>query len=422
MHPRPLSAKFKGTFAYETVKERLPSLLTRALDTFRREFRHIDSSPGAETEAKQVLASMSELHYLMMTDKPLEPLRATNAHDYKDWMAAFDAEIKKNGHPHWFSSAWLFVECYLWRLIADFFLRTNVFKHYDPCETQKKESLTGNMASVRQVVHLVNNKDVSTREWLELCLWGNRCDLSLRNDTPSFSNLAHELKVLRQKILVNDTEKLLHRLDELKTCEDVTIDYVLDNAGFELFTDLCLMLHLSQRVLRPSSRIRIHVKSYPWFVSDVMRKDFLWTLDQLQQDADVREFGRTCNDLMQSGRWKLVENYFWTMPHDFAQMPTHEPQLYQTLQSSSLVVFKGDLNYRKLLGDLDWPHSTPFDVALRSFRPAFLCTLRTNKADLITGLSKDRETNLPPDFLTTGEYAVIQVSMNKAIDKQRKSS
>ena len=407
--PNPLSAKNEGTFAYHTVKERLPTIMTRALDTFRREFKKVNASPEAEAEAKQVLALLSELHYLMMTDKPLQPLQAIHAPDYSRWKQAIESEERKTGQLTWFSSAWLFVECYLYRLLADFFLRTNCFAHYDPFESQKVHSLKANMASVKLLSRLVTEKGGSAREWLELSLWGNRCDLSLKNTTPSFQNLMSELQSLRPKIVVNETEEVVKRIDSLRHANHVTVDYVLDNAGFELFTDLCLMLFLS-RILPSSARIRIHVKSYPWFVSDVMRKDFVWMMDHLKADPEVKDFGTACSEHLASGKWHLVDSYFWTLPYDYALMPTQEPELYRQLQSSSLILFKGDLNYRKLLGDLDWPHATPFDEVLRQFRPSFLVVLRTNKADLISGLSPALEAHLPSDFLTTGEYAVVQVS------------
>lgn len=408
-HPRPLSAKYVGTFAYDTVKERLPTIVTKALDTFRREFRTVDPCPAAEAEAKQILASLSELHYLMMTNKPLQPLLANHATDHQKWMNAIESEEERTGQLAWFTSAWLFVECYMYRLLADFFLRTKSFAHYDPFETQKKDSLKDNMSSIKLLSHVVSDTTVSSRVWLELCLWGNRCDLSLKNTTPSFKNLISELQMLRDRIIVNDCNRVEQRIESLRGMQNVTIDFVLDNAGFELFTDLCLMQFM-MHVLLPCSRIRIHVKSYPWFVSDVMRKDFVWMIDHLKGDPAVRDFGNACTHFLNSGKWKIVENYYWTMPYDFAQMPTHDPELYRLLQSSSLIILKGDLNYRKLLGDLDWPHSTPFDVVLREFRPSFLVTLRTNKADLISGLSKERESQLPSHFLTTGEYAVIQAA------------
>ena len=46
---------------------------------------------------------------------------------------------------------------------------------------------------------------------------------------------------------------------------------------------------------------------------------------------------------------------FWTSPYDFNDMKQIAPDLYETLErESSFLLSKGDLNYRKLIGDLNW--------------------------------------------------------------------
>ena len=55
---------------------------------------------------------------------------------------------------------------------------------------------------------------------------------------------------------------------------------VLDNAGFELITDLCLLTYMMDAGIIKSASI--HVKTRPWFVSDTMKTDFFSTLDVLE--------------------------------------------------------------------------------------------------------------------------------------------
>lgn len=102
---------------------------------------------------------------------------------------------------------------------------------------------------------------------------------------------------------------------------------------------------------------------------------------------------------------------FWTYPHAYFEMKEADPELYSTLSKHTHLIFKGDLNYRKLIGDFSWPPETPFKDALRGFVPAPLITLRTLKADCIAGLKEgvaDEVEGKSPDWLVTGEYGVMQ--------------
>lgn len=92
-------------------------------------------------------------------------------------------------------------------------------------------------------------------------------------------------------------------------------------------------------------------------------------------------------------------------------MKSADLQLYNRLASHTQLVFKGDLNYRKLIGDFSWPPETPFKDALKGFCPAPLLSLRTIKADCIAGLEKRvaQEVELKsPDWQVTGEYGIMQ--------------
>ncbi len=125
--------------------------------------------------------------------------------------------------------------------------------------------------------------------------------------------------------------------------------------------------------------MRFRVKSQPWFVSDTMEHDIWTTLKRLEESSDARlaAAGKRWRDLFDSGAWKICVDAFWTLPHDFSEMRAVDPGLHDELANSKLVVFKGDLNYRKLVGDLDWDVETTFGAALRGFQPAPLVALRT---------------------------------------------
>ena len=113
---------------------------------------------------------------------------------------------------------------------------------------------------------------------------------------------------------------------------------------------------------------------------------------------------------LEGGSWVHHSHDFWTTMYDYSDMKTVAQDLYTELGKAKLVIFKGDLNYRKLVGDLNWPTTTPFEMSLRGFHPAPLCSLRTLKADVVTGLTEGQAeaTQLEEvKWMTSGNWAVM---------------
>ncbi|KAG8908735.1 hypothetical protein FRB99_002973 [Tulasnella sp. 403] len=92
---------------------------------------------------------------------------------------------------------------------------------------------------------------------------------------------------------------------------------------------------------------------------------------------------------------------FWTRPYSYRELADY-PRM-AGLEGSSLVIFKGDLNYRKLTGDLRWAPSTPFDVVIGPLSGKVpILSLRTNKADVIVGLPEGLGEQMDSDPATEG--------------------
>lgn len=92
-------------------------------------------------------------------------------------------------------------------------------------------------------------------------------------------------------------------------------------------------------------------------------------------------------------------------------MNKENPALYNKLGEAVLVIFKGDLNYCKLMGDIRWKFSTSFSEALREFCPANLVSLRTIKSDVCVGLSDETVRSLfqeDTNWTNTGRFGIIQ--------------
>ncbi|XP_029837275.3 damage-control phosphatase ARMT1 [Ixodes scapularis] len=425
--PPPLCAKYEDSFAYKTVRERLPVILTRVIDALFRDRMAIERRQGSEAreQSRQVVGRLSKLRSDMMTNKPLA--RITD--DYADaalWNRAFE-EWSELEPPRWFQAPWLYVECYLYRRIFEAFQLTTLLRDYDPFAQQKREALFESLSAIRSLTDFAR-KNAHSRASLEtirpvalrlieVSLWGNRCDLSLSGGAASnpSGGALQETQSLRAKILCNQLTRLWAHLGRMRNRASggipTQLHLVMDNAGYEMVTDLCLLDYLQECGF--ISRACLHVKAMPWYVSDVMRRDLYKTLRQLRDlnHEPTSALAQRCLSRLESGAWAASEDPFWTLPHDYARMAALAPELYCSLQEADLVLFKGDLNYRKLVGDLRWEPSTPFEVALRGFLPTFLCALRTIKADTVAGVDADlaREVaHRSPDWMVTGEYALVQ--------------
>jgi len=118
-------------------------------------------------------------------------------------------------------------------------------------------------------------------------------------------------------------------------------------------------------------------KAIPWFVSDVLPFDFAWTIDSLldppfftthagsplatEELQTLSSLADRWKSHLSTGNWALsvpldlplgtgqsdpLVNY-WTTGWSYQDMPVKAPRLVEELAKSDLVVFKGDLNYRK---------------------------------------------------------------------------
>lgn len=260
---------------------------------------------------------------------------------------------------------------------------------------------------------------------LQVSLWGNKCDLSISagQENSQKTSPIDSLSSLQPFILVDDSNLVwstlisTQRPGQTGKSTASRVDIVLDNAGFELVTDLVLADFLVSTGL--ARQIHFHGKSFPWFVSDVTANDFQWTIRQTMAANHkwMSKSGVQWQQYVKEGVWCYHDHPFWTQPHEFCDMAADAPDLYASLQGADLALFKGDLNYRKLTGDRDWDHTASFNAALRGFGPAPLCSLRTLKANVQVGLQPgqgEKLTSNDPNWMTSGKYAIIQFYSQKS--------
>ncbi|KAJ1961080.1 Hairy/enhancer-of-split with YRPW motif protein 2 [Dipsacomyces acuminosporus] len=267
-------------------------------------------------------------------------------------------------------------------------------------------------------------------ELLQASLWGNQTDLSMWPDLDSQAIEEMQARITsgenNSKIVSNDSEEIWTIVRGFKGAR---VDIVLDNSGFELLQDV-LLAHWLVNV-GYASKVVFHPKRIPWYVSDVTNQDFHWLVESMQspdfvKGVDLNEddrvalqgLGSQWSAYLKSGTWELKDELFWTGPYGYRFLPTEGRELWEhELTKSDMVLFKGDLNYRKLIYDLEWPISTPFveaigPIATDANAPAIVA-LRTSKCDTIVGVSADKADSLfrtEKDWMYSGKYGVIQLS------------
>ena len=100
---------------------------------------------------------------------------------------------------------------------------------------------------------------------------------------------------------------------------------------------------------------------------------------------------------------------FSCAPWSYHRIPA---DLADEFASATVTIMKGDLNYRRLVGDLEWPSATPFDAVTRYF-PGPVAAVRTLKCDVVVGVPDDERARLDATgerWRTSGTHALVQVS------------
>ena len=339
---------------------------------------------------------------------PLHPIDDPGAGDTSDWnryVASLDG-------ADWLEAPWFFVETYFYRrIVAAMGYLTEPLYHVDPFSYQKQTGLASNRAAIRSMAHVLTrslrNRPLSRgalSTLLRQSLWGNRADLSLwAADDDSRGDLAQTDDYL----VANHSEDVADILRN--TAPDANILVVADNAGLEFVGDLCLMDGLLSGNV--ASTIHVHVKAHPTFVSDVVAPDVGDIITFLRSSVDrrVQKLGGRLQAHLDAGRITMDAPFFWTSPLPLWQMPTG---IEAEMRDADLVILKGDANYRRLLGDRHWPYDTPLSDAT-GYVPTPTLALRTLKSELAAGIDPsdiERAASVSPDWDTSGEWGMIQLS------------
>ncbi|MYU05202.1 DUF89 family protein [Streptomyces sp. SID8366] len=376
-----------GSFPHGVLAERHPAIIRQVRDAF-------PYGPGQHRALDELLESCAE--------GTVEPLPA-DAPDRAAWHAWGLAEYAGRS---WFDVPWLWSESYFYRRLLEAvgYFAPGPWRGIDPFRPVKRAELAAPETD-RELAALDGLRELPAperdRALLHGSLWGNRADLGFR-----LSAEGAEAREAVPALVADDSERLW---SALAPGGAGTLVLVADNAGRELVPDLLLIAHLlaGGRI----ERAVLHVKPYPYYVSDAVMADVLDGLERLRAAPGAAgERGRLLRSALTDGRLTVRAHPFSCAPLPYERMPA---ELRAEFAAATLTVFKGDLNYRRLVGDRRWPPTTPFADATAYF-PGPVAALRTLKSEVITGLTAATEARLVAAegqrWRTDGTHALIQVN------------
>jgi hypothetical protein len=400
--PAPLRGSDPGSFAERTLTQRLPGIARRVLGSS-------DWHPQAQARLAALAESMPHAP-LRLLDDPLAP-------DADAW----ERDLAPYVGQTWLQAPWFVAETYFFRRIleATGYYQPGAGHGVDPYLPQKNQEIAAVYSSLPALCAdldairsdpppaALRLPELAAR-MLQANIWGNQADRSMWPAGSEKGPVRQPPDRLSDNLLIDDSSRvgaslshggeMLHR-----------VDIILDNGGIELAYDLGLVDFLLAGNL--AQKVVLHAKAHPTYVSDVTLPDIHAMIDYLEAapDACLPDLAQRLAGYLASGELSLTTDFYWTSPLSGWQMPG---TLRTELESSNLIVSKGDANYRRWLGDRHWPHTTPVEAILAYF-PFPLIMLRVLKANIVAGLpaglpeAMDRK---DPEWLVDGNWGLIQAS------------
>ncbi|GKY98605.1 hypothetical protein MPSEU_000817200 [Mayamaea pseudoterrestris] len=431
--PDPICSDVPGTWAYDTMSRRIDEEILER--TYKDNQETFESPEFAEilaryNELRNELRNAANFPLSYLTD-----MSDTQPKEFLEW----NEQILKPLVEHqatWLTAPWMVAEFYVYRRLMQvlgYFDESSVGYKYDPFIKAKRDGLASSVAQaepmLQRLPQLVSNANVEAgilvaADW---ALWGNRMDLSLwpaaihsdddDDDSLSTTNVS-DMLAKNENLLADDSKQLVALCSQLHAKGGGIVDIIVDNAGFELVTDLALAQYLVESGI--AKVVTFQLKSHPTFVSDALEKDLLETVDYYAK-LDAKKYpgshaaGKVWKELLENGKWQCNENPFWCQP--FAMWDMTEPLRSNMASQCDLAFVKGDANYRRLLGDCKWDMTADFEDVVGAYFACPICALRTLKAEIGCGMAAteiQRAKDMDDNWMVNGRFGVLQFGSGTA--------
>lgn len=364
-----ISTKDTQSFAYYTITVRIPQILQSVINNndFFVPIKNALQSFGRTIPHGEVA--------LLQNDTEI-------AHN-------MNQEITKH-HYTWNNIPFIFAENYFYHKILELteYRKNNI----DIFSFKKREDV---ILKVMNMVKIIKSYDDlcnmsiknASKIMLTRSLIGNLADLSQLTDLTN--NSIH--------LLIDDTLVFQQYLTKLKR-----VDIMLDNSGEELCNDLLFAVWLVEEI--GVSKVYLHFKVIPYFVSDAMIHDYVFLRDTLIPFPETTAFFDRIENFIRQDQIVLCDSPYWTTILHYKTLPH---ALMIDRDQSSLLIFKGDLHYRKLIGDYYWDHTKQTRMAINYVRTDTLM-LRVLKSEVAIGLQQETIPEGDKSWMINGKYGIIE--------------
>lgn len=385
--PNPLRGAEPGTFAHRTITRRMPEIGRRTI---------------AEGNFEPEITARLEA---LVNDLPNGQIRLLDDPAAPD-LDAWHMYIKPYEGQTWLEAPWFFVETYFYRRIleASGFFQPGPWQGADPYAYQKGQGLLQARLALEPFEDELSpealKRPVGLDRLLHLDLWGNQADLSM---WPAGGEKGAPGGGKDEHLLRDDIPIIVEHIHN----HPGRLDIILDNTGAELAFDFMLVDGLLRS--GPVTEVHLWAKSHPTFVSDATVEDVRQALEDLVAHGGpgVSSMAGRLSGCLAESRLQVRHDYYWTSPLAGWEMPG---QMREELSKASLVLSKGDANYRRWLGDRHWAYDAPVEAIL-SYSPAPIGLLRVLKSEVAAGIPEDtlsRMLHLDPGWMTNGKWGIVQ--------------
>lgn len=374
-----------GSFPWGVLHRRHPALIRQVAEAY----------PYPPEHQRALRRLLDEI-----TNQTIEPL-PEHAHDRAEWQRRGRHHIGKQ----WPDVPFLWAESYFYRklLAAVGYFGAGPWAGVDPFVPQKSAELADPDLNT-ELARLDDLTGLARRDRSDAlasaALWGNCADLGFHMEPASGDRQ-------RRTDLVADDSALLW--DHLDSAQPGTVCVIADNTGRELLLDLALIDHLLDT--GTATRVELHLKPHPYYVSDATTADFVACMRRLAAAPGAAgEAGRRLWQASTTGALTVHAHPFYCAPLPYHHIPD---DLAQRFTAARLTIMKGDLNYRRLVGDQHWPATSSFTTLTAHF-PGPVGVLRTLKSDVAVGIDEDTLTALDAtdhNWRASGTHALIQARL-----------